>query len=203
MRNYFETQRINWVKYNPNSIVFKSNNLVKKLVPQENVLSYTSKGNRDVQMCKLTGGKQSSSTQGNHTWYSQEKYKAVHVHLQNLKSEYPTADLEFIDRTPRRDSAGETIPSVNALVYIKSLHRGFDWVQDPNTGHYGKVLKPNACGVDEGYYIAYGGQGEDNGMKFHEFRELLDIAEAVKNFLAEVAVPFKNGTLIQDDLLVA
>jgi len=203
MRNYFETQRINWVKYNPNSIVFKSNNLVKKLLPQENVLSYKSKGDRDVQMCKLTGGKQHSSTQGNHTWYSQDKYKSVHVHLQNLKSEFPTADLEFIDRTPRNDSAGEPVPNVNALVYITSLHRRWDWVRDPNTGDYSKVSKSKVCGVDEGYYIAYGGQGEDNGMKIHEFRELIDIAEAVKNFLVELAVPFKNGTLVQDHFLVA
>jgi hypothetical protein len=40
-------------------------------------------------------------------------------------------------------------------------------------------------------------------MKIHEFRELIDIAESVKNFLVEVAVPFKNGTLMQDHLLVA
>jgi hypothetical protein len=201
MKNYFETQRINWVKYNPSHIIFKSNNLVKKLVPQENALSYKSKANRDTQMCEKMGGK---AHHGNgHTWYTQETYKSVHVHLKNLKSEFLTADLEFIDLTPRRDSAGQTIPRVNALVYIKSLHRGFDWVKDPNTGHYGKVHNPNICGVDEGYYIAYGGQGEDNGMKFHEFRELIDIAEAVKNFLVEVAVPFKNGTLEYEELLVA
>ena len=201
MRNYFETQRINWVKYNPTNIIFKSNNLVKKLLPQENALSYKSKTDRDNQMCKNMGGTKYSN--GNNTWYSQDTYKSVHVHLKNLKSEFPTADLEFIDRTHRIDSAGEHIPSVNALVYITSFHRGGDWVKCPNTGNYSKVSKPNVCGVDEGYYIAYGGQGEDNGMKFHEFRELLDISEAVKNFLVEVVVPFKNGTLMQHHLLVA
>jgi len=201
MRNYFDTQRINWVKYNSTNIIFKNNNLVKKLVPQENVLKYKSKTDRDEQMCKKMGGK---AHHGNgHTWYSQHTYKSVHVHLQNLKSEFPTADLEFIDRTPRNDSAGEPVPNVNALVYITSLHRRWDWVRDPNTGQFSKVSKQNVCGVDEGYYIAYGGQGEDNGMKFHEFRELLDISEAVKNFLVEVVVPFKNGTLEQNHLLVA
>ena len=202
MRNYFDTQRINWVKYNSTNIIFKNNNLVKKLVPQENVLKYKSKTDRDEQMCKKMGGKPIQTAQG-HTWYSQDTYKSVHVHLQNLKSEYPTADLEFIDRTPRKDSAGEPVPIVNALVYITSLHRRWDWVRDPNTGQFSKVSKQNVCGVDEGYYIAYGGQGEDNGMKFHEFRELLDISEAVKNFLVEVVVPFKNGTLEQNHLLVA
>lgn len=201
MRNYFETQRINWVKYNPTNIIFKSNNLVKKLLPQENSLSYKSKSHRDDQMRKNMGGTKYSN--GNNTWYGQDTYKSVHVHLKDLKSEFPTADLEFVDRTPRMDSAGEHIPHVNALVYIKSLHRGWDWVKCPNTGDYSKVSKQNVCGVDEGYYIAYGGQGEDNGMKFHEFRELLDISEAVKNFLVEVVVPFKNGTLMQDHLLVA
>jgi len=201
MRNYFETQRINWVKYNSTNIIFKSNNLVKKLLPQENALSYKSKTDRDDQMRKNMGGTKYSN--GDHTWYSQDTYKSVHVHLKNLKSEFPTADLEFIDRTPRNDSAGEPVPNVNALVYITSLHRRWDWLRDPNTGQYSMVSKQNVCGVDEGYYIAYGGQGEDSGMKFHEFRELLDISEAVKNFLVEVVVPFKNGTLMQHNLLVA
>ena len=200
MINYFDTQRINWVKYNSTNIIFKNNNLVKKLVPQENILSYKSKTDRDEQMRKKMGG---TVHHGNgHIWYSQDTYKSVHVHLQNLKSEYPTADLEFIDRTPRKDSAGEAIPRINALVYITSFHRGFDWVTD-SKGNWTKKHKANVCGVDEGYYIAYGGQGEDNGMKFHEFRELLDISEAVKNFLVEVVVPFKNGTLEQNHLLVA
>ncbi len=202
MRNYFETQRINWVKYDPSHIIFKSNNLVKKLLPQENTLSYRSKSHRDDQMRKNMGGKPIHTSQG-HTWYSEDKYKSVHVHLKNLKSEFPTADLEFIDRTPRNDSAGEPVPNVNALVYITSLHRRWNWVRDPNTGDYSRVSSQNVCDVDEGYYIAYGGQGEDNGMKFHEFRELLDISEAVKNFLVELVVPFKNGTLEQNHLLVA
>lgn len=201
MRNYFETQRINWVKYNPSHIIFKSNNLVKKVLPEGNALSYTSKTHRDNQMKKKMGCKEYSN--GTNTWYGQEKYKSVHVHLKKLKSEFPTADLEFIDRTPRFDSAGEHIPSVNALVYINSLHRGWDWVKCPTTGNYSKVAKPKVCGVEEGYYIAYGGQGEDNSMKFNEFRELIDISEAIKNFLVEVVVPFKNGTLAQDELLVA
>ncbi len=149
MRNYFETQRINWVKYNPTNIIFKNNNLVKKLVPQENTLSYKSKTNRDEQMCKNMGGKPIQGSTG-HTWYSQDIYQSVHVHLQNLKSEFPTADLEFIDRTPRTDSAGEHIPVVNALVYITSLHRRWDWVRDPITGDYSKVSKPKVCGVDGG-----------------------------------------------------
>jgi hypothetical protein len=202
MRNYFETQRINWVKYDPSHIIFKNNNLVKKLLPQENTLSYNSKSHRDEQMRKNMGGKPIQGSTG-HIWYSQDTYKSVHVHLKNLKTEFPTADLEFIDRTPRSDSAGEPVPNVNALVYITSLHRRWDWVRDPNTGNYSRVSKQNVCGIDEGYYIAYGGQGEDNGMKFHEFRELLDISEAVKNFLVEVVVPYKNGTLEQNHLLVA
>jgi len=202
MRNYFDTQRINWVKYNSTNIIFKNNNLVKKLLPQENILSYKSKCDRDEQMRKKMGGKPIQGSTG-HVWYSQDTYKSVHVHLKDLKAEFPTADLEFIDRTPRNDSAGEPVPNVNALVYITSLHMRWDWLRDPNTGNYSKVSKQNVCGIDEGYYIAYGGQGEDNGMKFHEFRELLDISEAVKNFLVEIVVPFKNGTLMQDHLLVA
>ena len=60
MENYFETQRIHWHNFAPENIIFKSNNITKKLMPQENVMSYTtSKGNRDDQMAVNDRGKTS------------------------------------------------------------------------------------------------------------------------------------------------
>ena len=58
MKNYFENQKIHWNAFAPKDIVFKSNNLTKKLLPAENLLSYTTKGDRDRKMCKKTGGKE-------------------------------------------------------------------------------------------------------------------------------------------------
>ena len=46
---------------------------------------------------------------------------------------------------------------------------------------------------DEGYRIAYGGQGDNNYLDHREFLELIDIAEAVRRFLVEEVVPLKRG----------
>ena len=55
--NYFNHKRVNWKTWTPQDIVFKSNQLIKKVVPSENVLSWTSKGDRDRKMCERTNGK--------------------------------------------------------------------------------------------------------------------------------------------------
>ena len=44
MKNYFENQKIHWSAFAPQDLMFKSNNLTKKLIPAENLLSYKSKG---------------------------------------------------------------------------------------------------------------------------------------------------------------
>jgi len=96
MRNYFETQRVNWKTWNPNQIIFKSNRLIKKLMPEDNILSWTSKGDRDTKMCQRTGGK-AIVGHGNHTYYSREKYKGVMVQLKDMNSDFPSANIDFID----------------------------------------------------------------------------------------------------------
>ena len=57
MKNYFENANVNWSTWSPKNVIFKSNSVVKKLLPSENILSWKSKSDRDLKMCKLTGCK--------------------------------------------------------------------------------------------------------------------------------------------------
>jgi len=202
MRNYFETQRVNWNTWNPNQIVFKSNRLVKKLLPEDNILSWTSKGNRDQKMSELTGGKQVQGYNG-HSHYGRENYKGVMVHLQNMKSDFPSANIDFIDYTKRVDSVGNSVGNLDVLVYLTSFHHDFTWVKCPKTKTYIRQSSPNHTPLEEGYRMCYGGQGDSNSMLFEEFHELVQITEAIKDFLVEFVVPANNGTLAQNHLLVA
>ena len=71
--NYFSTQPINWGLWSPEDIIFKSNQTIKKLMPSENILSYKSKNDRDVQMCKRTGGQVFTNHRGI-TYHNNNKY---------------------------------------------------------------------------------------------------------------------------------
>jgi hypothetical protein len=198
MRNYFETARVNWKNWNPNQIVFKSNRLIKKLLPEDNVLSWTSKGNRNQKMCKLTGGKQ---VQGYH--YSQENFKGVMVQLKDTKTEFPSANIDFIDCTERKDSVGNQMGSLDVLVYLNSFHNPWTWTRCPKTNQYIKKHNPHTSPLREGYRMCYGGQGDANALDFEEFKELVQITEAVRDFLVELLVPAKNGEFDYNELLVA
>ena len=67
MKNYFTDVRvehrgighypIRWNRWSPDSIIFKSNRLVKKIMPENNILSYKSKGDRNQKSCKKLGCK--------------------------------------------------------------------------------------------------------------------------------------------------
>jgi len=193
MQNYFEQAKVEWNLWNPESIIFKSNSLTKKILPQENVLSYKSKGDRDTKMAKLTKGKAYTSQIGN-TWHSQDNHVAVHVELKQLKSEYIDANLEFVDYSERFDSVGNRLQRISALVYIQSHHSNFEWKRDAN-GNYSKVKQGQSCGLDEGYRICYGGQGDSNPLSFREFNELLQISESIRKFVVDVAMPYREGNI--------
>ena len=123
---FFAQSKVNWNRFRSTDIVFKSNAMVKKLVPSENILSYSTKSDRDVEMAKRSGGAEERKTSWNgqtYTYYSKDKYRAVHVKLKDLKSPYPTADLEFVDFTPKKDSVGNTFNHITSLVYICSFHQ--------------------------------------------------------------------------------
>ena len=83
MKNYFENSYVGWNSWTPNDIIFKSNQLVKKLLPSDNILSYTTKGDRDNKMCKKTGCRVLQSTRYNgqgYTYYTKENYKGIRKH---------------------------------------------------------------------------------------------------------------------------
>jgi hypothetical protein len=52
--------------------------------------------------------------------------------------------------------------------------------------------------VDEGYRFSYGGQGESLArLNYKEFSEMLEITEAIRRFLVEVLIPYKNGEQVR------
>ena len=194
---FFAQSKVNWNRFRPTDIVFKSNAMVKRIVPTENILSYSTKQDRDLEMAQRSGGKEEQRKHWNgqvFTYYSRDKYRAIHVKLKDLKSPHPSADLEFVDFTPKQDSVGNVFNHITALVYINSFHQRAQWVQGSN-GQYTTQKVGKVSQLDEGYRVAYGGQGDSNYMGFDELEEIAQIARAVKNFLVEVVVPFKEGTL--------
>ena len=70
MKNYFETQRVHWHNFSPENIIFKSNNITKKLMPKENVMSYSTKTDRDDQMAVKSGATLATNQWG-HSVYKQ------------------------------------------------------------------------------------------------------------------------------------
>lgn len=202
--NYFNKSKVNWNTWSPESIIFKSNQLVKKVLPPENILSWKSKGDRDQKMCKLTGGKAYSVYQG-YSHHGNENYKGVMVQLKDLKSDYPSANIDFIDQTERKDSVGNAMGSLDVLVYLNSFHDCWDYVKCPQTNQYVRKARINHAPLEEGYRFCYGGQGDANSMHFEEFQELLQITEAIKTFLVEVVVPITRNELTPDEyeLMVA
>ena len=191
MKNYFHNAKVKWNLWSPERVFFKSNNITKNLLPQENLISYKSKGDRDAQMSKITGGQAVQGYQG-HTYHSQENYKAVMVQLADVKGEFPTANVDFIDCSVRKDSVGNRVGNINVLVYINSYHSEWNWHQGQN-GHYTKTRKSNVTPVEEGYRICYGGQGDANSLNHTEFSEILDVSESVRRFLVDCVIPYKNG----------
>tara|TARA_Y100000361_G_scaffold91274_1_gene81321 strand:+ start:1170 stop:1763 length:594 start_codon:yes stop_codon:yes gene_type:complete len=190
MINYFTSQKINWYRFSPKDIIFKSNSTIKKLMPEENILSYTSKGDRDTKTCKLTGGKATTSS-GGYTWYSRENYKAVHVHLEDLTKEYPQAKVQFIDYTNRANKLHK-YHIIDTLSEIRSMHYDYDY--DSTTRNYTRTRIKNLSDQD-GYEFTIGGQGQGVHQNLREWMEMGTINQSIINFLAEMVIPLKQGTL--------
>jgi len=197
--NYFNRKRIEWKTWTPQDIVFKSNQLIKKVVPSENVLSWSSKGDRDRKMCERTKGKliTSKNWQGQSiTYHGGENYKGIMVQMKDAKSDFPSFNIDFIDQTERLDSVGNRKGNLDILVYLNSFHRPWEWDHCPNTGNWIKVHKGSIAPMYEGYRMSYGGQGDAHAMDFDEFHELVSITEALRDFLVEVVIPTKNGEVL-------
>ena len=205
MKNYFENAPVNWNRWNPNDIIFKSTNIVKKLLPSDNILSYSSKGDRDTKMCKKTGCKAISTSHYNgqpYTYYTKENYKGVLVHLKNVKDEYPVAHIDFIDWREEVDSVGNRISNLDLLMYVNSFHEPWEYVRCPQTGSYTRKQSGNSAPLDEGYRVSVGGQGDSNPMTFQTLNEVFQITEAIKLFLVDCVVPMKRGEFDYDHLYV-
>ena len=199
MQNYFETQRVHWHNFTPENIIFKSNNITKKLMPKENVMSYSTKTDRDDQMAKKTGAKLKTSNWG-HKYYHAVNHVAVHVRLADVKKDFVIANIDFVDMREKKDSLGGHWRGMNVLVYIQSFHHKYEYKKDAK-GHY-SMVKTNKYPLpdEEGYDIALGGQGDANPMKFPEHLEILEISEAVRQFLINRVLPLKRGELAEKAL---
>jgi len=215
MKNYFTDVKIEhtglghfpirWNRWSPDSIIFKSNRLVKKVMPEDNILSYKSKCDRDIKACEkldCTIISQSNHNGTSHTYRSQDKYGAVHVQLKNTNDEFVGANVDFVDMRAEMnvDSCGNQLGRIDILTYINSMHnprshhycqKTQQWVKDPNAKH---------APLEEGYRMAYGGQGEGNMLSMNDWDEYLDICKAIKMFLCEVIVPAKKGEFDYDQL---
>ena len=196
MKNYFETSHINWSNFSPKDIIFKSNKITKALLPEENVMSWSSKQSRNHQVAKNAGGQ--PVQMGNNTYYKNDGLVGVFVQLCNLNTPFPEANIDFLDYRPKTNSVGHKLTRMDILMYVRSNHAHWQWKQDIQ-GNWIKHYDPNTAPLEEGYRISYGGQGEDNAMSFELFSEILQIANAVKSFLIERVVPFKNKEIVVND----
>tara|TARA_B100001093_G_scaffold347651_1_gene332287 strand:- start:21415 stop:22035 length:621 start_codon:yes stop_codon:yes gene_type:complete len=206
MNNYFANQPIHWNQFSSRDIYFKSNAITKKLLPEDNILSWKTKESRHNEVASKTGATAQTSRGWNgqvHTYYSRDSYKGVFVQLTNVKKEYVTANLDFINYKPKKDSQGNHLAGLDALVYIGSFHDRHEWVKD-SSGNY-SMQKTNKVSLNdyEGYRIAYGGQGDSNYLTHRELIEIADISESVKKFLIDMVLPLKRGILNKDLALVA
>ena len=204
--NYFTNTNVRWKTWSPENVIFKSNALVKKVLPSKHILSWTSKGHRDQEMCKKTGCKAIQTNQFGgqpYTYYTKENYKGIMVQLKDVKSDFPSANIDFIDWTERKDSVGNSKGALDILVYLNSFHSNFTWDKCPQTGNWVKKSTGKTAPLREGYRMCYGGQGDANAMDFDEFHEMIQITEMIRDFLVDVVVPTKNGELVEEDLLVA
>ena len=203
--NKLNTSIVRWKTWSPENVIFKSNQLVKKVLPSEHILSWKSKGDRDQKMCKRTGCRASKHNYNGiqSVYYTKENYKGIMVQLKDVKDDFPSANIDFIDWTERKDSVGNVKGNLDVLVYLNSFHSNFQWDKCPTTGNWVKTSIGKTAPLREGYRMCYGGQGDANSLDFDEFHELVQITEMIRDFLVDVVVPAKNGELVEEDLLVA
>ena len=157
-------------------------------------------------MCERTGCKSVQTNQFGrqpYTYYTKDNYKGIMVQLTDVKSDFPSANIDFIDWTERKDSVGNKKGSLDILVYLNSYHSNFTWDKCPQTGRWIRKNIGNPAPLREGYRMSYGGQGDAHALDFDEFHELVQITEMIRDFLVDVVIPTKNGELVEHDLLVA
>ena len=124
MNNFFTQHRVNWKTWSPENVIFKSNQLVKKALPPEHILSWKSKGDRDqknVSTYRSRSNSNKSIWRQPYTYYSRDNYKGIMVQLKDAKDDFPSANIDFIDYTERKDSVGNLKSNLDVLVYLNSF----------------------------------------------------------------------------------
>ena len=195
--NHFTNANVRWKTWSPENVIFKSNQLVKKVLPSEHILSWKSKGDRDRKMCEKTGCKNVSHN--GYPYYSKENYKGIMVQLKDVKDDFPSANIDFIDFTERKDSVGNPKGHLDILVYLNSFHQPWEYVKCPQTGNWVRKSTGKPAPLREGYRMSYGGQGDAHSLDFDEFHELVQITEMIRDFLVDVVIPTKNGEYVREE----
>ena len=195
--NHFTNANVRWKTWSPENVIFKSNQLVKKVLPSEHILSWKSKGDRDRKMCEKTGCKNVSHN--GYPYYSKENYKGIMVQLKDVKDDFPSANIDFIDFTERKDSVGNPKGHLDILVYLNSFHQPWEYVKCPQTGNWVRKNTGKTAPLREGYRMSYGGQGDAHSLDFDEFHELVQITEMIRDFLVDVVIPTKNGEYVREE----
>jgi len=168
-------------------------------MPEANVMSYKTKTDRDNLMAVRTGAKKTTNTWG-HSHYKAVNHVAVHVRLTDVKKDFVSADVDFVDLREKKDSQGGHRSGLDVLVYVQSQHHKYEWKKDASGNWASAKVNSNPLSDDEGYLMCYGGQGDRNPMTHREFLEIGEISEAVRKFLIDRVLPFKRGEFVEKDL---
>ena len=179
MNNYFATQKIHWFNFSPDDIYFKRNILVKKANAHNevNIISYNSKGA-----------------------FKDTYDKGVFIHLKDIKSEFPTAHINVLNKQKIVNGYGQWIDNLH---YLNSRHYQFEWVKDPHSQYGWMTKKVNQTPLPDaqGYGFELGGTAI-MGVPA-EMQEQIDILHAIHNFFLNRVLPAKRGTLANNPLTLA
>jgi hypothetical protein len=170
---YFKYAKVNWNKFSPSDIHFKSNILTKGLEDEIDIVSYKNKGD-----------------------FYQEYDKGVFVKLNNTKNDYPNAEINIYDRTPLRNRSNQTRLAYQShfdnLVYLYSTHQQSQYGRDSN-GNWVTTPIGNPKSNEEGYAIEFHNFGAEDPRVC---QEQIDIIYEVRNFLATRILELKQEKVL-------
>ncbi len=161
---YFEHTPVNWDRFTPDDIYFKSGILTNGWDDEINVIKWKNKRG-----------------------FMQDYTHGVFVSLNSVKSEFPNMEINIFDRRDDVNHNGHHLPKWNYLsnlVYITSQHYVFDWVKDPNHPHnwIRKKQNPIPYPDDEAYMIDLHSM---TAMNPRTMQEQMEIIFSVRKFLIE------------------
>jgi len=157
---HFNYAKVNWNRFSPNDIYFKSNILTKGLENEINIVSYKTKGD-----------------------FYQKYDKGVFVKLNNTKDDYPNAEINIFDRTALRNTSNQNRIAYHQhfdnLVYLYTTHQQAEYKQV--NGNWKLIPIGNPKPNLDGYAIEF------HNLKAQDpqiCQEQIDIIYEVRYFLA-------------------